>query len=162
MNDLNITQINIVTTPGNSVRSNGKYIAVFQDALYFLSKDLGLKGVVLRLLLYLLATVDNTNRVNVDAQYIASLLKCDPSSVYRAIRQLTKMNIICHDEHLSTKAFRLSREIINPRMAYWGNTLKLKKDILPELLNTQGESLIPGTVMLLPSNFEHPNNEGDE
>lgn len=137
---LQLTQV-IVSVAKEATRGydNGTFIPVFQDALGAIARDTKLTGMTLRVLCFLLSRVQPNNRIYINRTEIAEILCCDISSVSRAINTLIKMNIICSDGSDTTQHhYTMSPNIINPRLAYHGNTRKLKKNTLPVLLSSDG------------------------
>ena len=146
----NIAQVNIVLDPSQGVYQNGMFIPVFQDALMEVAKLTTLKGATLRVLLYILSCVDEKNNINVTMAEISSELGCSYSSVNRAITVLEDMNIICrHKGDRRGRKFELTTKLVNPRLAYRGNTRYLRKEGLPLLLKPDGDTpLIPEVVAI--------------
>ena len=135
---INIAQVNILLDPTRSSYTNGMFIPVFQGALGEIAK-LNLKGDTLRVLLLILANIDEKNNICLSLKDIAEDLKCSLSSVYRAIRELETMQIICHKGDRHGKRYELSSKLVNPRLAYRGNTRYLRKESLPLLLTPDGQ-----------------------
>lgn len=154
-NVTNIAQVNIVLDTSPYGYHNGDFIPVFQDALYEVAKLPTLNGQTIRVLLLILSCVDDKNSINLTITEIANELGCSYSSVYRAIRDLETMNIICHKGDRRGRKYELTSKLVNPRLAYRGNTRKLKKDHLPILFQTDGITpLLPDSVVVPDIEFE--------
>ena len=135
-----IAQIKIVT--GRQSRyENGFFLAVFQRELAALVQDTELKLNDYRILLLMMAYVDNNNCITISIKEITTCLGCASSTVYRTLRKLQKMRVICLKSSTidrDIRKYELSQRLINPRLAYHGNTLELLKDNLPFLYRADG------------------------
>lgn len=147
---INLTQINIsVSDSRGKGYENGTFVAVFQDAILAISRQKAISGNVVKVLLFILSLVDANNHVIINKKEIAEALDCDASTVYKSIKVLEKMRIIGADAN--SRGFTVAMNVINPRLAYHGNTRHLRKTYLPELLAPDGKTpLIPGTIYLPP------------
>lgn len=142
----NIAQVNIVIGDGRMGYHNGPFIPVFQDALRALA-SIELTGVNSRVLLYILGSVDEKNCISVDVSDIAESLKCSRQSVYNSLRTLEKMQIICHRGSSHGKEYELESKIVNPRLAYKGNTRKINCSAVPLLLEPETLTPILGDII---------------
>ncbi len=143
MNDINIAQIYVQAAPKGLRYSNGLYVAAFLDALAAIAINIE-QGATLRVLLFILSTVDHNNHVIVNCADIAKSLHINRATVHKSVKVLVKMNVLCQD-----RAYRgnYTINIINPRVAYRGNTFTFFKNSLPEIVSaTTGESLIPEAI----------------
>ncbi|MBQ6254713.1 MAG: hypothetical protein IJK05_08725 [Bacteroidales bacterium] len=105
-----IAQIKIVT--GRQSRyENGFFLAVFQRELAALVQDTELKLNDYRILLLMMAYVDNNNCITISIKEITTCLGCAPSTVYRTLRKLQKMRVIW--AHLQSSVFKLSKDLID-------------------------------------------------
>lgn len=148
----NLAQINInaIVLDSGSYH-NGHFIPVFQDAIIAIACDSSVKSGTLRVLFYILGKVDEHNNICLEVADIVNSLATSDDTVYRAIKQLTDMQVICRKAGARARSlYTLSDKILNPRVAYKGNTRKLKKDSLPLLLTPDGEH------PLIPSDFPSP------
>ena len=137
---IQIAQIQIVTGRQNKYE-NGYYMAVFQRELAALVQDTDLKLNDYRILLLMMAYVDNNNCITISVKEITACLGCVKSTVYRTLQKLERMRIICLRSSTIDKDFRkyeLSQRLINPRLAYYGNTQQLRKHNLPFILKADG------------------------
>lgn len=147
----NLAQINIqnIVYTDRSSYNNGHFIPVFQDAIRAIACNPDVKPGTLRILDYILGTVDENNCFYEELSDIANNLGCSEDTVERAIKQLVSMHVICKKEGARDRSlYELSDKILNPRFAFKGNTRKLRKDAMPILLD-------PGAVVpLIPSLFD--------
>ena len=135
-----IAQIQIVTSRCSSYE-NGTFLTVFQRELAALVETKEMKLNDYRILLLMMANVDNNNCITISIKGITSILDCNISSVYRTLQKLERMRIICLKGSTIDRDFRkyeLSQRLINPRLAYFGNTLELRKHNLPYLTHSDG------------------------
>ena len=142
------TQIQIITCPTNNY-NNGSFMAVFQVELGGLARSKELKLNDHRVLEFLVSCVDNYNCIVTSVDSISRELDCAPQSVYRALHKLEKMHILCHHKTIDRgiHKYELNLSMINPRLAYHGNTRKLEKKILPLITKEDGITpLIPGEI----------------
>ena len=154
MEDLIIRQVSIteIKVSGQEQYTNGDFIPMFIDVLQGIAKDDKMKPTTLRVLLYILTIVDKNNYVHIDITDISEQIGLGKTSVYKAIGYLITMNVLCHDPNHKTRIkgkFKLNLYVLNPRVAYRGNTRKINKYLAPAILSSDGET------PLLPS----PNNE---
>ena len=146
---VSITEIKV---SGQEQYTNGDFIPMFIDVLQGIAKDDKMKPTTLRVLLYILTIVDKNNEVQIDITDISEQIGLGKTSVYKAVGHLITMNVLCHDPNHKTKRkgkFKLNLYVLNPRVAYRGNTRKINKYLAPVVLSSDGET------PLLPS----PNNE---
>ena len=147
----NLAQINIqnVVYADRSSYNNGHFIPVFQDAIRAIACNQSVKPGTRRVLDYILGTVDENNCFYEELVDIANNLGCSEDTVERAIKQLISMHVICKKEGARDRSlYELSDKILNPRIAFKGNTRKLRKNDMPILL-------APGTsAPLIPSIFD--------
>ena len=142
------TQIQIITCPTNSY-NNGPFVAVFQVELGAVAESKELKLNDLRVLLFMMASVDSSNCIITSVEMISRRLDCATQSVYRALRKLEKMHILCHQKTIDRgiNKYELTLNMINPRLAYHGNTRKLMKQCLPLITKEDGKTpLISGEI----------------
>lgn len=136
----NLAQINIqnVVYADRSSYNNGHFIPVFQDAIRAIACNPFVKPGTLRVLDYILGTVDENNCFFQELADIASSIGCSEDTVERAIKQLVSMHVICKKEGARDRSlYELSDKILNPRLAFKGNTRKLRKDDMPVLLTPE-------------------------
>ena len=147
-NIINIININLSEYKEPNRYNNGYFMAVFCDAMKAIACNRKMAASAKDVLYYLVASADQDNHINVNTTLIASEMKLDRSTVHKALKTLTKMRLLGRDA--KTNSYRLSPNlinIVNPRFAYYGNTKRLNKMILPELLSQDGKTpLIPGTI----------------
>lgn len=149
MENLIIRQVSIteIKVSGQEQYTNGDFIPMFIDVLQGIAKDDKIKPTTLRVLLYILTIVDKNNDVHIDITDISEQLGLGKTSVYQAIGHLISMNILCHDPNHKTKRkgkFKLNLYVLNPRVAYRGNTRKINKYLAPVILSSDGETpLLP-------------------
>lgn len=141
------TQIQIITCPTNSY-NNGPFVAVFQVELGAVAESKELKLNDFRVLLFMMASVDSSNCIITSVEMISRRLDCAPQSVYRALRKLEKMHILCHHRTIDRGINKYELlNMINPRLAYHGNTRKLMKQCLPLITKEDGKTpLIGGEI----------------
>lgn len=142
------TQIQIITCPTNTY-NNGPFVAVFQVELGAVAMSKELKLNDHRVLELMISCVDNTNCIITSVDNISHQLDCAPQSVYRALRKLERMHILCHHKTIDRgiHKYELNLSMINPRLAYHGNTRKLVKQCLPLITKGDGKTpLISGEV----------------
>lgn len=149
----NLAQINIqnVVYSDRSSYNNGRFIPVFQDAIRAIACNPSVKPGTRRVLDYIIGTVDENNCFYEELADIAINLGCSEDTVERAIKQLISMQVICKKEGARDRSlYELSDKILNPRIAFKGNTRKLRKEDMPILLE-------PGTsAPLIPLIFNNP------
>ena len=140
----NVAYINVqnITIPnevaGHKGYSNGHFLPVFQDAFCAIACNTQIKAGTIRILMYLLSIVDENNRIMGSTKTIAKHLGLSGDTVRRAISQLVSMQIICRiSDTFHQNIYELTDKIINPRLAYKGNTRKLNKKSLPLLLSPE-------------------------
>lgn len=153
------TQIQIITCPTNNY-NNGPFVAVFQLELGAVAESKELKLNDLRVLLYMMACVDSTNCIITSVDIMSQRLDCARQSVYRALRKLEKMHLLCHHQTIDRglHKYELSLSMINPRLAYHGNTRKLVKEVLPLITKEDGKtSLIGGQIKAVIPDFLNEN-----
>jgi len=61
-------------------------------------------------------------------------------TVYRAINTLIAMQLICQKQSGHNSMFCLSDKIINPRIAFKGNTTRMNKYMIPPILSPDGKT----------------------
>jgi len=150
VNKIETINVQAIVVDDQSGYHNGAFIPVFQDAILAIARNDAIKSGTLRVLCFILGTVDEKNRFVVEIKDIALYLKISDDTVSRAIKQLIEMNIICRVEGARDRSrYVLSDKILNPRVAYKGNTRKLNKDNLPILLVPGGKN------PLIPEVFNH-------
>ena len=139
--DINVAIINVgnlvINSPGpKSGYFNGRFIPVFQDPLLAITCNKNVKPGTLRVLLYLISVVDDNNCISESVQSIANHLCISDDTVRRALTQLLQMQVICRKSDTGDRldVYELTDKIMNPRLAYKGNTKLLNKAQLPNLL----------------------------
>lgn len=135
-----IAQIQIITGHQSNYE-NGHFLAVFQLELAALAEGTDLKLTDYRILLMMMAYVDNYNCISISTKGIAARLGCAISTVYRTLQKLESMKIICLKSDTidrDIRKYELSQRLINPRLAYHGNTKHLRKNRLPLLTKPDG------------------------
>lgn len=136
----NITNIALVNIGSFHIKggrlgyNNGPFLPVFQKPLLALSKEEKVSGYILKVLIHILGSVDEKNRINITVAEIAKDIHCSKPTVYKALDTLEKMHIICHIEGRRGGKYELDSKIVNPRLACKGSTLDLDLSTLPLLL----------------------------
>ena len=158
----NIAQLTIIYENQYSY-NNGEFSVVFNKEFDAIACSKDITQTDLRVLIHMVTNMDRNNRITVTIDEVASSTHCSRSSIYRALNKLVNMQIICQKAGSShEKLFELSSKLINPRLAFHGNSRKLKKHILPELLSPDGKTgLIPGTVLEPYEEFWNDNDGGE-
>lgn len=126
---------------------NGRFVPIFQDAAAAIAIAENLTGVDLKLLFYILSVLDESNGFTIIAAKVAELLLTTRQSINRSVKKLIAMKIICADEDNSKHSFKLGEYLLNPRIAYWGDTRTIDKTKLPIPVNNEtGEILLLGAL----------------
>lgn len=144
---VSVVNINAIRVENHGSYHNGAFIPVFQSAIQAIACDQNIKNRTIRILLYIIGNVDENNCFCSSIKNIAVVLNCSEDTVERAIKQLISMNIICRKEESRERSlYELSDKVLNPRVAFKGNTRKLCLDGLPLLLGSEGkEQLLPSS-----------------
>lgn len=138
-NITNIVNI-LVLTDEKRIYENGEFIPVFQKPLRALVCRRDVSAEVIRVFGYILTLVDSHNLVHFRVSDMVADLGLSKSMVYKAIHTLEEMNIICLVNNSVEKRVSISgdfvarNKMINPRMAYRGNTKHLSLRDVPLLL----------------------------
>lgn len=141
MENVTIVHIDQIVVNSRSNYKNGDFIPVFLQELYWLARRLD--PLTLKVLVYLLSKIDKYNQVNVDVSEIKEDLEIGNTKAYEAINELKTMRVLCKTEY-STRKYKIKLYVLNPALAYHGNTRKINKRLAPELLCPSGkEPLIP-------------------
>lgn len=154
-----IAQIQIFTGPQKNYE-NGPFLAVFQLELAALAESSDLKLNDFRILLLMMANVDNNNCITISTKGIAAKLVCAISTVYRTLQKLENMKIICLKSDTidrDIRKYELSQRLINPRLAYHGNTKRLRKNRLPLLTKPDGVTPLLEQALEPTPNYLKPN-----
>ena len=122
---------------------NGPYVVAFCDALVAISKCHEYHEAAFRVLLYLMGMTNKQMCIGVTMSQMMTDLSISEASARRAIKSLSVSQIICRTSEGSTKLYRLSDKILNPRVVVHGNTLNLNKKGMPHLLTPGGNFLMP-------------------
>ena len=144
--DNNITVINInnIVINGKENYKNGNFIPLFIDTLFWLVTSSHVSNPALRVLLYLLSQIDKHNQVTVDVNELVGNLNMKRRTIYNAIRDLKGMRILCKTSNNDNRKYQIKLYIINPRLAFYGNTRKINRRLAPEIRVPNGdEPLIP-------------------
>lgn len=146
----NITYIRIdqLIINGNTNYKNGDFIPVFLEELYWLA--ISMDPITLQVLIYLLSKIDKFNQVIVDVYDIMYDLKIGKTKAYDAVAKLKNMRILCRTDETKRK-YKIKLYIINPCLAYHGNTRKINKKLAPQLMGPNGK------VPLIPNDFDESN-----
>lgn len=150
----NIAEINIVIAE-RGIHNNGDFIPVFTREYEAILSNDKMTDKTARILGILICNVDNNNRITTSIQEIAEELKCNNSTVYRALKTLEEMQIICRSGDRHGGKYELSTKLMNPRLAFYGNTRKLIKDKLPLLMRPDGKTPLLPEVCMIPD-FDLP------
>lgn len=148
----NISQVNIfVSAQRHSYQDNGYFTLVFQRELDAILRNRNLTQGDKIVLIFLVAHVDNRNYITVSTSEVADALGYSKVTVYRALKKLIKMNLICrHANQPNGKQYVLTTKLLNPRFAYYGSANKLLKNETPVIMNPDGATpLLPGAFSLL-------------
>ena len=142
-NEKNITVINIgnIIVTGQNGYNNGAFVPVFLDELYGIAINKNITDKAVRLLIFLIAKIEKDNLVDVRISDIISATDMSKSCAYRCIKQLIAMRLLCRGESRNTYHLPQYKRIISPRIAYYGNTRKIHKERVPELLDPK--TLLP-------------------
>lgn len=163
--DINVAIINVgnivINSPGlKNGYYNGRFIPVFQDALLAIVCNENVKPGTIRVMNYLMSVVDEKNCITESVQTIANHLHISDDTVRRALSQLIQMQVLCRKSDTGDRCdvYALSDKLMNPRLAYKGNTRLLNKDFLPPLLSpmstaTNNVPLIVGDKILPSPDF---------
>lgn len=152
INVTNIAEINIVLAD-RAVYHNGGFIPVFQKELESIVINKGLTDKTLRVLVLILCYVDENNRISISGDEMSRMLNCNRSTIYRALNVLVKMNVICKSKS-DSRVYVLRPQLLNPRLAFKGNTKRLLKENLPLLMAPDGETLLlPDAKFIEAPNF---------
>ncbi len=141
MENTTIIHIDQIIVNNTSIYKNGDFIPVFLEELYWLARRLN--PLTLKVLIYLLSKIDKHNQVNVDVAELKDSLGIGSTTAYEAIADLKKMRILCRAGE-TTKKYKIKLFVINPSLAFHGNTRKINKKLAPKLMDPTGkEPLIP-------------------
>ena len=158
----NIAQINIVVAD-KGLYNNGDFIPVFTQEYEAILSNEKITDKTARILGILICNVDSNNRITTSIRDVAKELKCNESTVYRALKILERMQIICHSGNKHGRKYELSTKLMNPRLAFYGNTRRLVKEQLPLLMTPDGETpLLPNVCMIPAVDFLNEAKETDE
>lgn len=146
----NIAQLNIIIRE-KGLYNNGDFIPVFTKEYEAILTNAPISDKTIRILGVLICNVDNNNRITSSAQEIAKKLNCNKSTVYRALNTLERMHIICHNGDKRGGKYELSTKLMNPRLAFYGNTRRLVKEQLPLILSSDGETPLLPDVCRIPA-----------
>lgn len=141
-NENNITVINIgnIIVSGRHGYNNGAFVPVFLDELYGISTNKNITDKAVRLLIFLIAKIEKDNLVDVRVNDIIAETDMSKSCAYRCLKQLIAMRLLCRGES-NTYHLPQYKRLISPRIAYYGNTRKIHKEKVPELLDPK--TLLP-------------------
>lgn len=141
----NIAQLNIYVSDRVLPHvNNGYYTLVFQEELDAIVRNEKVSGSTFRVLGFLIAHVDNKNFITVSSKELAGALHYSPPTIYRALDSLIKMQLICKAPGRGGNRYELTSKLLNPRLAYYGNSQKLIKAGAPIIMCPDGNTpLIP-------------------
>ena len=145
MKQMPIINFGQIIITGNDHYNNGDFIPIFLDELFWLAVKLC--DTTLRVLVYLLSQTDKNNQVTIDIEDMMECLAIKKTSAYKSISTLKTMQILCKAKE-SKKKYKISLCVINPRLAYRGNTRKINKHLAPVILEPNGK------FELIPKDFE--------
>ena len=141
MANITIIHIDKIVVNSNSNYKNGDFIPIFLQELYWLSRRLN--PTTLQVLIYLISKIDKHNQVVVDIPDIMDELGIGSTKAYDAVRDLKTMRVLCRTDE-TKRRYKIKLYIINPILAYRGNTRKINKKLAPALMCPGGqEPLIP-------------------
>ena len=157
-NENNITVINIgnIIVSGRDGYNNGAFVPVFLDELYGISTNKNITDKAVRLLIFLIAKIEKDNLVDVCVKDIIAETDMSKSCAYRCIKQLIAMRLLCRGESKNTYHLTQYKRVISPRIAYYGNTRKIQKLKVPELLDPK--TLLP--LVQKPNEWAPPFDDG--
>lgn len=145
----NIAIVNLVIEDTIRGTHNGNFIPVFQAELEAFAAERNVPPETYRIFLFLLARVDSNNTINTSIQDMMLVLKLSRSCIYRSLNVLVTMKIICQLKNSKNRRFSFDEKIINPRLAFRGDTRRIKKGVLPLLMRYNGsEKLIPNSLSI--------------
>lgn len=123
---------------------NGRFVPLFQDAAYAISICRSLHETDLRLLFYIFSSLDEKNRFSISPTKVSQRLQTTRQSINRSVKKLVQMKIICSDESSDSYIFRLGDYVLNPVIAFWGDTRLVDKKNLPIPVDIDtGELMLP-------------------
>ena len=126
--------------------NNGRFIPSFRDAHLALAKSSDLAASDFKVIHYILSIVDENNAFRFDPQEAANLLSLDVKTVKRSIKKLAAMQFICIDKN-NKRRYLLGEYLLNPRVGFVGNTRKINKENLPNLISRDGTPMIPEAII---------------
>lgn len=138
-NKTNIAQLNVfVSDHAAPYMKNGYFTVVFQRELDAVVSNRNMSSSSFRVLGYLIAHVDNRNQITVTVKQIQKALKYSAPTIYRALDTLISMQLICRRGKGDGNRFELTSKLLNPRLAFYGNSQKLLKNNTPLILAPDG------------------------
>ena len=142
--DTNIAQLNIfVAERAMPWAHNGYYTLVFQRELDAIMRDKLMVDSQKIILMFLVAHVDNRNTIMIGVKEISDALGYSLVTVYRALDALIKMRLICRlGGRQGSRKYELTSKLLNPRLAFYGNSQKLIKSEVPTILCPDGKTPI--------------------
>ena len=157
MNQLTIINLgNIIVSGGDTRYNNGAFVPVFLEDLYWLSVNSNIADKTIRLLIFLLAKIERDNQVRVEIADIIHETKMSRASAYRCIKQLISMRLLCRGTSKCTYQIQI-QHIISPRIAFYGNTRRINRGAVPELLDPKTHEPLIQKSFMWPSGFEFEN-----
>lgn len=142
--DIEIEQIRIIINDGRKRNVNGTFVPFFQDAALSISRCTDLTGTDLQLIYYILGTLDEKNACSLPSTQVAEQIGKTRQAVRKSIKHLIDLKYLCVDED-RPHSYLASEYLLNPRIAYKGNTKDLVKTNLPLPITSKGLPLIPGS-----------------
>ena len=134
-NKITVINISNIIVNGHEGYNNGAFVPVFLDELYWISINKNITDKAVRLLLFLIAKIEKDNLVDVRISDITAATDMSKASAYRCVKQLIAMRLLCRGEAKNTYHLPQYKRLISPRIAYYGNTRKIHKERVPELLD---------------------------
>lgn len=141
--DIAIERIRITITDGQKRNVNGTFVPFFQDAAISISGCPDLTGTDLQLIFYILGTLDENNVCSLPSSMVAERIGRTRQAVRKSIKKLIDQKYLCVDEH-HPNSYLVGEFLLNPRIAYRGNTRELDKSQLPQPIMRNGLPLLIG------------------
>lgn len=125
---------------------NGRFVPIFQDAAAAIAMAENLTGVDLKLMFLIISTLDERNSFKIIPTKVAERLNVTRQAISKSVKKLIDMKIICADEN-DPNNYKLGEYVLNPRIAFWGDTRSIDKTKLPIPVNNEtGEILLLGAL----------------
>lgn len=127
-----VTRVTSITirTSANARHKNGHFSPVFQAASTEIALSDNLTGTDYKLMFYILGSIDERNRCVLTSSTIAKRIKRTPQAIKKSINKLIDMKILCVDSE-APNAYKINDYLLNPRIAYKGNTKLLDMSGIP-------------------------------